>query len=37
MNEAALPELLRPYFWDTDFDRFDPVTHARFIAERLMD
>jgi len=32
-----LPEMLRPYFWDTDFARLDYVEHRRFIAERLMD
>ncbi|MCP9456142.1 MAG: hypothetical protein NNA18_08580 [Nitrospira sp.] len=37
MSEARLPEFLRPYFWDTDFDQLDPVTHERFIAERLME
>lgn len=37
MSAAQLPEFLRPYFWDTDFDRLDPVAHARFIAERLME
>ncbi len=33
----SLPEELRPYFWDTDFARLDPVAHRRFIAERLME
>jgi hypothetical protein len=37
MSAARLPEFLRPYFWDTDFDRLDPVAHARLIAERLME
>jgi hypothetical protein len=37
MSAARLPEFLRPYFWDTDFDRLDPVEHERFIAERLME
>lgn len=32
-----LPEMLRPYFWDVDFARLDPLAHRRFIAERLMD
>jgi hypothetical protein len=34
---TPLPEHLRPYFWDTDFARLDPVAHRRFIAERLME
>ncbi len=34
---SALPQSLRWLFWDTDFDRLDPVLHARFIAERLME
>jgi len=37
MSAARLPEFLRPYFWDTDFDQLDPVEHERFIAERLME
>jgi hypothetical protein len=37
MSAARLPEFLRPYFWDTDFDRWDSVEHKRFIAERLME
>jgi hypothetical protein len=37
MSAARLPEFLRPYFWDTDFDQLDPVQHERFIAERLME
>lgn len=37
MSEARVPEFLRPYFWDTDFDRLDPVAHEWFIAERLME
>ncbi|MEW6245655.1 MAG: hypothetical protein AB1555_02970 [Nitrospirota bacterium] len=37
MSDVALPEFLRPYFWDTDFDWLDPVAHEQFIAERLME
>ncbi len=37
MSASALPEHLRPYFWDTDFDTLDLARHRRFIAERLMD
>lgn len=37
MSPSSLPEPLRPYFWDTDFDTLDLARHRRFIAERLMD
>jgi hypothetical protein len=37
MSDAALPEFLRPYFWDTDFDRLDSAAYGCFIAERLME
>jgi hypothetical protein len=37
MSETALPECLKPYFWDTDCERLDLVAHERFIAERLME
>ncbi len=37
MNATRLPEGLRAVFWDTDFDTLDPVVHARFITERLME
>jgi len=37
MTANRLPENLRGCFWDTDFDRLDPATHARFIVERLME
>lgn len=36
-TQPQLPEHLRPYFWDADFARLDPVAHRRFIAERLME
>ncbi|MCP9469921.1 MAG: hypothetical protein NNA31_07975 [Nitrospira sp.] len=34
---SALPESLRGLFWDIDLETIDPVLHARFIAERLME
>ncbi len=37
MNHESLPEALRPYFWDVEFDRLSLATHERFIAERLME
>ncbi|MGH8587921.1 MAG: DUF6922 domain-containing protein [Gammaproteobacteria bacterium] len=35
MTTRTLPDALRPYFWDTDFDKLDMLAHRRFIAERL--
>jgi hypothetical protein len=26
-----------PLFWDTDPDRIDPVKHARYIIERILE
>lgn len=37
MTTRTLPEALRPYFWDTDFDKLDMLAHRRFIAERLLE
>ena len=37
MSTPVLPESLRSYFWDIDFDGLDPMAHERFIAERLME
>lgn len=37
MTMPTLPEALRPYFWDTDFDKLDMLVHRRFIAERLLE
>ncbi|MGQ0594717.1 MAG: DUF6922 domain-containing protein [Gammaproteobacteria bacterium] len=37
MKTRTLPESLRPYFWDTDFDKLDVIAHRRFIAERLLE
>ena len=37
MSASSLPANLKPYFWDTDFDKLDPERYGRFIAERLMD
>jgi hypothetical protein len=37
MTTRTLPEAMRPYFWDTDFDKLDLAAHRRFIAERLLE
>lgn len=37
MTTRTLPEALRPYFWDTDFDKLDMLAYRRFIAERLLE
>src|SRR3989344_3312116 len=32
-----LPEFLRQYFWDVDFDALDRETAANFILKRIID
>lgn len=32
-----LPEFLRPYFWDVDFDKMDPDKHPNFVIARVLD
>ena len=34
-NIKKLPEKLRPYFWDTDFDVLDKEKNKLFIISRL--
>lgn len=36
MNEK-LPDMLRKYFWDCDFDGIDMNSHDIFIAERILN
>ena len=31
-----LPETLKPYFWDCDFDSLDLFLHRKFIVERIL-
>jgi hypothetical protein len=32
-----LPESLRPFFWDVDFDRLDIQSNAFFIISRILE
>lgn len=32
-----LPEFLRQYFWDVDFDKLDVAKKPRFILKRVID
>lgn len=32
----SIPDSMRWLFWDADFSRLDPVTHKRFILERIL-
>ncbi len=36
-DDAPLPELLHPLFWDTDFDRLRVTGHERYIIERVLE
>jgi hypothetical protein len=36
LSSATLPELLRPAFWDHDFDRLRWDEHCDFIAGRVL-
>ena len=35
--KEKLPEFLRPYFWDVDFEKLDQLTAANFILKRIID
>lgn len=34
---SKLPDFLRPYFWDVDFDKLDPEAKSVFVAQRVID
>lgn len=36
-DEKGLPDFLRPFFWDVDFDRLDIEHGAFFIIDRLLE
>lgn len=36
-NPAGLPDFLRPFFWDVDFDRLDWDAHREYIAGRILE
>lgn len=35
--KEKLPEFLRPYFWDVDFEELDGQKDAFFITKRVLD
>ena len=36
-KKTILPEFLRPYFWDVDFENLDIEQRRYFILERVLD
>jgi hypothetical protein len=36
-NSSKLPEELRKYFWDVEFDELTTEKYPRFIAERILN
>lgn len=32
-----IPQHLRPLFWDTNVDNFDPTAHPRYTIERVLE
>jgi len=36
-NPGKLPEMLRPLFWDTDFDTLHPMNKSHYIINRIFD
>ncbi len=34
---SALPDFLKPYFWDVDFNSLDPDEKPDFIIKRVID
>ena len=34
---SALPEFLRPYFWEVDFERLDLAQRKTYILERILE
>jgi hypothetical protein len=37
MTETLLPESLKKYFWDCDFDHLSMNNYAFFICERILN
>ena len=35
-NIPSIPDSIKWLFWDTAFSRLDPVTHRRYILERIL-
>lgn len=36
-GKVSLPEFLRPYFWDVEFENLDREKHRHLIIKRLLD
>lgn len=34
---SNLPQFLKPYFWDVNFEKLDPEAKAEYIVNRLLD
>lgn len=37
MKKTKLPQFLRPYFWDVEFENVDPEKNPQFILKRIID
>jgi hypothetical protein len=37
MDEAPLPEFLRPLFWEVDFDRLRVSRREQYVIERVLE
>jgi transcriptional regulator with XRE-family HTH domain len=35
-NFPSIPDSMKWLFWDADFSRLDPVTHKKYILERIL-
>ena len=35
--KTQLPEFLRPYFWDIEFEKLEPKKHSILIIKRVLD
>lgn len=36
-NKAPLPQFLKPYFWDVEFEKVEKKRSASYIIHRLLD
>jgi hypothetical protein len=36
-KDTRLPEFLRPYFWDVEFENVDKETSKKFVIKRVLD
>jgi len=37
MKNSVLPDMLRKYFWDCDFETLSMARYAQFISERILN